>query len=940
MPEATNFSPNLQKNYKWVSIYTSLSNKLLEYKNNRQALIALIKKAFDEANIEFPTLVKGDDTIDDICPFTVFGTFNKPLKELSRKNILIHILRALNLPEECPTSFDGIPLVNFLNAAFYCLNKDERGKNDIQNLWNLFESAINFADSPTEESKKDFINTYNTCLNIKYAAWNLTMGLFWIRPESYISLDSTIRQYIKNSDFFPADSKKLSKVPQAEAYLELSKQLQHQISESGEFDSFVEFSHKLWLQSKQDSHKRGNNYDWVNIYQEFADRLRDFYHDRKSLIDRIKQAFKSAGMNLPTLEREGHEIIDICPFTVMGLFNKQLTDGNRKKLLKYLLEALDLPSRCPKNFDGIPVLNPQMATFYWFIGQRHEQDIANLWDMFVSALDYADHPTYESRKQFIHWYDQSQTQKGIKWNLSMGLFWIRPHRYLSLDGRNRWYIETNDDFQAETPLVRTKQTTVPPAEEYLHITEEVRQIISKSSKYENFVEFSHHAWLESERINNEQKTGQRKILLMREKDNRYLVDIDITVEEWKEMLANKKIFYPDALNMVLTWYKKPNHQASIQSIIEEITPQSKGFPYSTVTVLGKKIIDKLNRFTVVRADNKKDTYWGIPFEGWVENKDGLIWKIRAELAQAIKELGLIGFSDIEETSIDMLQDEINDIYEKEDFLNEVYLTEEKYEILKAKLLKKKSIILQGAPGVGKTFSAERLAWSILGSKDKDRVMMIQFHQSYSYEDFMMGYRPNGNGFELKHGAFYKFCKKAATDSGKPYFFIIDEINRGNLSKIFGELFMLIEYRNRTMPLLYTDEEFSIPDNLHIIGMMNTADRSLAMMDYALRRRFAFFELEPAFQTDGFIRYKKQTESLIFDKLIKKIEELNEAISNDDSLGQGFRIGHSYFCTEEDKTDTLLQSIVQYEIIPLLEEYWFDEPDKIKYWSGELVRCTQ
>ncbi len=244
--------------------------------------------------------------------------------------------------------------------------------------------------------------------------------------------------------------------------------------------------------------------------------------------------------------------------------------------------------------------------------------------------------------------------------------------------------------------------------------------------------------------------------------------------------------------------------------------------------------------------------------------------------------------------------------------------------------------MQGAPGVGKTYAAKRLAYSLMGVKDKERVMMVQFHQSYSYEDFMMGFRPSDNGFELKKGVFYNFCKKAEIDSENDYFFIIDEINRGNLSKIFGELFMLIENDKRgvELQLLYSDEKFSIPKNLYIIGMMNTADRGLAMLDYALRRRFAFFEFSPAFDTEGFHRYREIKNHLKFNKLIATVQHLNEVIEADETLGRGFRIGHSYFCTRNDFEidDQWLNSIIDYELIPLLSEYWFDEPNKVKEWG--------
>ncbi|MBR1860000.1 MAG: AAA family ATPase [Selenomonadaceae bacterium] len=276
-------------------------------------------------------------------------------------------------------------------------------------------------------------------------------------------------------------------------------------------------------------------------------------------------------------------------------------------------------------------------------------------------------------------------------------------------------------------------------------------------------------------------------------------------------------------------------------------------------------------------------------------------------------------------------------YDKGDFLNEVYMSEAKYDTLVAVLQNKKNIILQGAPGVGKTFAAKRLAYSMIGEKDDSRIEFVQFHQNYSYEDFVMGYKPTENGFKLKYGIFYNFCKKAAADLSRDYFFIIDEINRGNMSKIFGELLMLIErdYRNTNITLAYNGEDFSVPNNLYIIGMMNTADRSLAMIDYALRRRFSFFDMEPAFNSDGFKQYQNNLNNNTLNKLINKVKGLNKSIAMDKSLGKGFCIGHSYFCGRKDCNETWLKSIVEYDILPMLSEYWFDDSDKLQSWENTL-----
>lgn len=278
-------------------------------------------------------------------------------------------------------------------------------------------------------------------------------------------------------------------------------------------------------------------------------------------------------------------------------------------------------------------------------------------------------------------------------------------------------------------------------------------------------------------------------------------------------------------------------------------------------------------------------------------------------------------------------------YSKEEFLSEVYMDSENYDLLVSLLENKKNIILQGAPGVGKTFAAKRLAYSIMGQKNESHVKFVQFHQSYSYEDFIMGYKPDGNGFKLQHGVFYDFCNIARNNPKGKYFFIIDEINRGNLSKIFGELLMLIEkdYRGVNASLAYGGEPFNVPENLYIIGMMNTADRSLAMLDYALRRRFSFVDMVPAFGTEDFQDYVDKMNNPAFTKLISKIVELNQEIAKDPTLGTGCCIGHSYFCNQERNkcTKTRMKQIIDFDIVPTLREYWFDDSTKVDTWKTKL-----
>lgn len=330
-------------------------------------------------------------------------------------------------------------------------------------------------------------------------------------------------------------------------------------------------------------------------------------------------------------------------------------------------------------------------------------------------------------------------------------------------------------------------------------------------------------------------------------------------------------------------------------------------------------------------------------------------QINTDLAMLIDEYKeLIGQPEVNEPNGIYAPDEVEVNEESESLtlaqaMDGVFLSKDKIENILDLLKAKKNIVLQGPPGVGKTFVSRRFAYALMGEKARERVELIQFHQSYAYEDFIQGYRPSDAGFDLKNGIFHQFCSKAALDPDHPYVFIIDEINRGNLSKIFGELMMLIESDKRgpdwSIPLTYSKdlgEKFYVPENLYIIGLMNTADRSLALVDYALRRRFAFINLVPEFESEEYSRYMSTagaSESMIT-KIISRIAALNKRISADvANLGPGFSIGHSFFCNVPENgvfDDLWFEQVVKYEIAPLLYEYWFDEPQTADTLISELL----
>lgn len=716
----------------------------------------------------------------------------------------------------------------------------------------------------------------------------------------------------------------------------------------------------------------GNQFDWVDFYKELSSKLLQYKDNREELIEKVRKIYEITGINLPTLEKD-NQIIDIDPFTFFGLFNKKLTDANRLSILKAIAELFDVKAPVPTAFDSIPVLNPQNATFYYFIPDRGDDDIQDLWELFDAALAYAKDPSPETIAKVSKYFDSCINKKGNgNSKITMGLYWIAPNALLNLDQRNTWYIYESGKIPEGLVKTLPEIEAKIPSDKYFDIVEKLRAYLhSDASQLKDFKELSFEAWRYSEQVNQEQAAA-KKVEAQRENKGAAIADEGVeTVHYWIYAPGDGAMYWDEFYSagiMGIGWddigdLSAYNTKSEMRQAMQEKIDPSRSFKNDAHAtwqfvnemkpgdiIFAKKGMHQVIGRGVVGSDYEFD-----PQRDHYKNIRQVKWTHKGEWqhpGQAVMKTltDITAYTDYVEKLNSLFESEIEDDieepveidlkpYDADMFLEEVYMDKNKYDTLVALVEKKKNVILQGAPGVGKTFAAKRLAYSIMGVKDPSRVMMVQFHQSYSYEDFIMGFRPTQEGgFELKHGAFYDFCKSAEVDSeDTPYFFIIDEINRGNLSKIFGELFMLIESDKRgiELKLLYADEKFSVPKNVYIIGMMNTADRSLAMMDYALRRRFAFFDMDPGFNTKGFRQYQEGLQSEKFNKLIERVESLNADIASDDSLGEGFCIGHSYFCELKETSDQTLSGIVEFELAPLLKEYWFDEPAKAKTWIEDL-----
>lgn len=700
-------------------------------------------------------------------------------------------------------------------------------------------------------------------------------------------------------------------------------------------------------------------FQWTEFYMELASALLPYKNNRSELIAKLKTIFADAGMNFPFKERGKEVYEDICPFTVFGSFNKGITNANRIALLEQFAKQFSIKAAVPTEFDGIPVVMNLSAWFFAYKENRGEHDIDNLWDLLEKAIAYSDEASTDNKNAFIAAYDTVTKQKMIKWNITMGLYWARPYTFINLDSTNRAFITDVDNMPHYfTTIFSDINKGLPDGRNYLFMCEQAKNALNqKEYEYHSFLELSYYAWKSNQSGKTEENTTTTVDSNIKE-TNYWIYSPGDNASMWDE-------FYKSGI-MGIGWddvtdLKGFSSKEEIKDYMKKVYDPSYSYKnnahclwqFANEIKVGDVIFVKKGMHKIIGKgivtsdyiyDNSRSTYKHIRKVDW-QNKGEwehpgqavmkTLTNISAYPDYVQKLLALFAEDTSEEVSE---QKEIKyPLYSKDDFLNEVYMDEDTYNTLTELLEAKYNVILQGAPGVGKTFAAKRLAYSIMGQKDTSRVAMVQFHQSYSYEDFIQGYRPSKDGFELENGTFYKFCKEAEEDNERPYFFIIDEINRGNLSKILGELMMLIEKdkRGEKIKLLYSNEWFTVPQNVRIIGMMNTADRSLALMDYALRRRFAFFDFAPAFSSEGFKNYLAEKNSPKLESLITAVESLNNTISSDESLGDGFRIGHSYFCTDGEITDEWLKSVVEYEVIPLIKEYWFDEPTKVRDWSATL-----
>jgi 5-methylcytosine-specific restriction protein B len=569
-------------------------------------------------------------------------------------------------------------------------------------------------------------------------------------------------------------------------------------------------------------------FKWTGFYEAVADKLLSFRNNRTALVQGIRE-ISSRVDGLGHLAEDHYAdgtngfVKDICPFTTMGMFNRGIKDSNRKIIATELAKFLGVVEAVPETFEGIPILNNLRSWYFPFETNRAADHIDALWDVFAAGIMFADSDDDDddSRNVFSKAFDNANGRPSVGWNLTFGLYWVRPWSFLSLDNNSQVYV--------------TKKLGIPIG---LH--------------------------------------GPKK----RCNSADYLAVMD-ALEPRFQQASYPVHSYPD-LSLEAWQYKDPTGATSLMESEQD-------------------------------ADELQDA------------KDLAEEEIR--------------------TAIPIVPYAVDDILKDGCFLERPEI-----ERLLSRLRTKKNLILQGAPGTGKTWIAKRLGFALMGQKDEGKVRAVQFHPNLSYEDFVRGWRPTGDGkLSLVDGVFMEAVKAASRDSLSKFVFVIEEINRGNPAQIFGELLTLLEAGKRTpsaaLELCYPDPDgkrrpVHVPENLYVIGTMNIADRSLALVDLALRRRFAFVTLEPKLGDTWREWVVKEcgVDQTMVEDIERRITGLNQQIAND--LGKEFRIGHSYVTPTErlevGTTNDWFRQIAETEIGPLLEEYWFDAPKQAKEALDRLV----
>ncbi len=681
------------------------------------------------------------------------------------------------------------------------------------------------------------------------------------------------------------------------------------------------------------------SFTWQPFQSELGTALLS-WRDRQPELIAFAESLRAKNLPVTPLrdkDAEGNSILlsEIDPFTFLGIINRGIKDSSRKALAGEFKRFFGLKAEVPRDFDGIPILNNQRSWLFSYSGTRGTQDIDKLWDVFEAGMKKAplEDPAFAAA------FEAALEVRGTKVNLTMGLFWFRPAVFLSVDSTMRAFLGL----------------ALPSGGlSYSWYKETLQDVVTKHGH--DFPELSYDAWAH--------EPPPEPVQPLAGSLNDWLVGAVWDDQDQTQRFLDESVWENGYQDKYLDEVREM--AVGDRIAIKSSSTQKHGLPFDNKG----KTISKMTIKAVgtVMAKSKDGRTVEVEWEPAEEHRDwyfytgrSTVWKLKKDDERAQRLARFVFDGEDQDISFfmapapttgtagnvdDMTGGGVSKPFGPDDVIEAgAFIEPHEVDTALRRLRAKKNLILQGAPGTGKSFLAPLLAYALMEEEAPERIVTVQFHPSTSYEDFVRGYRPTevAGAFELVDGPFLRLCQRAHKDRDRAYVMIIDEINRGNLSQIFGELFLLLEGDKRrcerAVTPLYPKKcdargGLWVPPNVYVIGTMNIADRSLALVDFALRRRFAFLTLPPRFESPKFRGWLtgRGLQHSVVDHLTHRMLALNSTISSDTRLGSAFRVGHSFFCPAGSDFSRLglewYREIIETEIVPLLDEYWYDDEEKV------------